>query len=614
MTSRDQSRLLSRRRVLMIMSFFAALCFAFADSTSSLLFSDDSVRIKRDVGSPIPSVDHDSTSKAQCPYESRKLVGENHVNVSFVPDWTTVNTLVGSHVDGCYSPADCNPRQKVAIIIPYKNREEHLKSLLATLHPMLQRQETSYCVFVSEQEDDGRFNKGAVMNAGFREVMKSGNFDCVIFHDVDMLPENDRNIYQCQDSPVHLSPLIDKFDYKPYGTDFGGVTMLRPAHYVKVNGMSNLFWGWGREDDDMQFRVQRANFTVAKPVNYDSARYKMIPHQHPWIFRNFKLRDATTDVRYLPPEYLVKYRQRSTIEGVNSVDYKLVQKESYPGYTHFRIELRRLHVAALSTQFYEINRQKVEILNMNPQSCTYERLDNTVICEEYGHTMVLKSLRKKALSYSDAVKLCDELGYMCVGFVSDGAGKYRVREVTQLLSSDNKSPQCNTGGDHVYHKSCPGDVSFVQVARNIINGKISPNAPQMPFEHQITLDPIVPSRGDVIFRQALLYEGKQIGPVFSQSLGKISSRRTVEVDFAIPMPLPGYYTLVSKLTDELGQPLYEWKWSTRYSTDNPDTDARLRLATSTDEAFRRLGWSIQTYDEFIATFNRLYEPQSERTL
>ena len=28
-----------------------------------------------------------------------------------------------------------------------------------------------------------------------------------------------------------------------------------------------------------------------------------------------ELRDSTTDVRYLPPEYLVKYRQRSIYEG-----------------------------------------------------------------------------------------------------------------------------------------------------------------------------------------------------------------------------------------------------------------------------------------------------------
>ena len=56
--------------------------------------------------------------------------------------------------------------------------------------------------------------KGAVMNAAFTEVMKIADFDCVIFHDVDMLPESDRNIYQCQNSPTHLSPLIDKFGYK----------------------------------------------------------------------------------------------------------------------------------------------------------------------------------------------------------------------------------------------------------------------------------------------------------------------------------------------------------------------------------------------------------------
>lgn len=52
------------------------------------------------------------------------------------------------------------------------------------------------------------------MNAGFLEVNKMDKFDCVVFHDVDMLPESDYNIYQCQDSPTHLSPLIDKFDYK----------------------------------------------------------------------------------------------------------------------------------------------------------------------------------------------------------------------------------------------------------------------------------------------------------------------------------------------------------------------------------------------------------------
>ena len=65
---------------------------------------------------------------------------------------------------------------------------------------------------------------------------------------------------------------VDKFDYKlPYPTIFGGVTALQPQQFKKVdlqfvsskylkpppqvNGYSNMFWGWGGEDDDMYNRV-----------------------------------------------------------------------------------------------------------------------------------------------------------------------------------------------------------------------------------------------------------------------------------------------------------------------------------------------------------------------
>ena len=114
---------------------------------------------------------------------------------------------------GCFTPPDCTPRQRVAILIPYKDRETHLYSLLNYLHPMLQRQKVQYCVYIIEQVDDGRFNKGLIMNSGFVEIMKQAQYDCIVFHDVDMIPEDDRNIYLCQNEPTHLSPLIDKFNY-----------------------------------------------------------------------------------------------------------------------------------------------------------------------------------------------------------------------------------------------------------------------------------------------------------------------------------------------------------------------------------------------------------------
>jgi beta-1,4-galactosyltransferase 1 len=34
----------------------------------------------------------------------------------------------------------------------------------------------------------------------------------------------------------------------------GGVLSMRTDHFLRVNGYSNLYWGWGAEDDDMAFR------------------------------------------------------------------------------------------------------------------------------------------------------------------------------------------------------------------------------------------------------------------------------------------------------------------------------------------------------------------------
>ena len=34
----------------------------------------------------------------------------------------------------------------------------------------------------------------------------------------------------------------------------GGVLAMKPHHYMKANGFSNSFWGWGGEDDDMERR------------------------------------------------------------------------------------------------------------------------------------------------------------------------------------------------------------------------------------------------------------------------------------------------------------------------------------------------------------------------
>ena len=52
------------------------------------------------------------------------------------------------------------------------------------------------------------------MNVGYKESRRLGSFDCYIFHDVDLLPEDDRNFYTCSYWPRHVAVFLKRWDYK----------------------------------------------------------------------------------------------------------------------------------------------------------------------------------------------------------------------------------------------------------------------------------------------------------------------------------------------------------------------------------------------------------------
>ena len=52
---------------------------------------------------------------------------------------------------GRYSPVDCRPRHRVAVLVPFRDREPHLRAFLAHLHPILRRQQLQYRIFVVTQ-------------------------------------------------------------------------------------------------------------------------------------------------------------------------------------------------------------------------------------------------------------------------------------------------------------------------------------------------------------------------------------------------------------------------------------------------------------------------------
>lgn len=115
---------------------------------------------------------------------------------------------------GRYKPSDCRARDRVAIVIPFRDRKQHLPVLLKNLHPFLMKQQIDYGIFIVEQSPDGSFNRAKLMNVGFVEALKLYEWDCFVFHDVDLLPLDDRNLYTCPDQPRHMSVAVDTFGFK----------------------------------------------------------------------------------------------------------------------------------------------------------------------------------------------------------------------------------------------------------------------------------------------------------------------------------------------------------------------------------------------------------------
>lgn len=76
------------------------------------------------------------------------------INLQHKHDYTeeeVVGQNPGLLPGGASRPDACTARHKVAVVVPYRDRQTHLIQLLSHLHPMLQRQQLDYRIYVVEQ-------------------------------------------------------------------------------------------------------------------------------------------------------------------------------------------------------------------------------------------------------------------------------------------------------------------------------------------------------------------------------------------------------------------------------------------------------------------------------
>ena len=143
---------------------------------------------------------------------------------------------------------------KLGVIVPYRNRPTHLRKFRESISEYLK--DYDYDLIVVEQNDDLPFNRGKLLNIGFKTALRK-QCDYVAFHDVDMLPIDVD--YSYSEVPLHLATNFTNSKREVFDTYFGGVTLFPVELFKRVNGYSNEYWGWGFEDDDLLLRLTEQN-------------------------------------------------------------------------------------------------------------------------------------------------------------------------------------------------------------------------------------------------------------------------------------------------------------------------------------------------------------------
>ena len=155
---------------------------------------------------------------------------------------------------------------KLGVIVPYRDRYDHLIKFKRQMVRYLDTTDIDYVIIIVEQDDAKLFNRGSLLNIGFKRAIKEG-CDYVVFHDVDLLPL--KVDYSYEEVPIHLATDLisntnDDFKRESFDSYFGGVTIFPVDTFRIINGYSNQYWGWGFEDDDLFTRC------IMKGIPYDT--------------------------------------------------------------------------------------------------------------------------------------------------------------------------------------------------------------------------------------------------------------------------------------------------------------------------------------------------------
>nr|VZI46654.1 unnamed protein product [Spirometra erinaceieuropaei] len=188
------------------------------------------------------------------------------------------------------------------------------------------KQKKEYTIIIIEQAGNQSFNRAKLFNAAVREIKESRPSDplhginCYILHDVDKVPTSSSTVYECGQ---HVKQLATAFRSVTgtrwlYESFLGAVTALTWEHIERINGASNIFYGWGGEDDDLSLRLQLNNITVDRAAGSNGIFFEFDANHQ---------RDKNSDRDKLTT--LENVASRWQKDGIKQTRYNLLSRLDY---------------------------------------------------------------------------------------------------------------------------------------------------------------------------------------------------------------------------------------------------------------------------------------------
>jgi len=225
--------------------------------------------------------------------------------------------------------------RRLTLVIPFRDREEHLQQLLPALTATLAEESIRYRILVVEQVAGGLFNRGKLINVGMHYAANDSDYFCI--HDVDAVPIVAN--YRCPSQPLRLVNKIHTEHGLEHRTAyyFSGAVSVRKDQAFAAGGFSNEYWGWGKEDDDFFFRLLLADCLCY----YDTrGEFRDLP--------NPRQQHVVRKSAQTPPHVAANRKRRSRLlrglakpseDGLQTLRYEIVSQSAHELYERILVRL-----------------------------------------------------------------------------------------------------------------------------------------------------------------------------------------------------------------------------------------------------------------------------------